>query len=224
VLGDRVRRLPFLPWVELPEVLRDLDLNLAPLEPGSRFNDAKSAIKWLEAALVGTPTIASPSAPFVEAIHEGRTGWLADTPEQWVGALDRALGDAHDRRAVGEQARRAALMRWSPHLQADRYLRILEHLVGAPGPRRAPSAAWVPVALDEPWLPDRVPLEPYPAPVGDATIPTAPPPPPPGVADRVRAKLDLATERLREEGPVATAAATGRWVRRRVSRRGRGDG
>ena len=37
------------PWRELPGLLRDLDVNLAPLEldlgEGGRFNEAKSAIK-----------------------------------------------------------------------------------------------------------------------------------------------------------------------------------
>ena len=60
--------------VDRQALLRDLDVNLAPLAPDSRFNEAKSAIKWLEAALVETPTIASPSGPFREAIEDGRTG------------------------------------------------------------------------------------------------------------------------------------------------------
>jgi len=33
-LGDRVRRIPFLPWADLPGLLRDLDVNLAPLASG----------------------------------------------------------------------------------------------------------------------------------------------------------------------------------------------
>ena len=104
---------PFMPWHELPELLRDLDVNLAPLEPGSRFNDAKSAIKWLEAALVATPTIASPSAPFVDAIDAGRTGWLADSPRR-VGGRARRRADRRGRRgapsAHGRAASRAAAL------------------------------------------------------------------------------------------------------------------
>ena len=105
-LGDRVRRLPFTAWHRLPALLRDLDVNLAPLEPGSRFNDAKSAIKWLEAALVSTPTIASPSAPFRDAIEDGHTGWLADDPADWATMLERALQDGDLRTLVGARARR----------------------------------------------------------------------------------------------------------------------
>ena len=76
--------MPFVPWLELPGVLRDLDVNLAPLAPSSRFNEAKSAIKWLEAALVETPTVATPTGPFREAIEDGGTGLLATTPDEWV--------------------------------------------------------------------------------------------------------------------------------------------
>ena len=215
-LGDRVRVLPFTPWEELPEVLRDLDVNLAPLEPGSRFNDAKSAIKWLEAALVATPTIASPSAPFVDAIDPDRTGWLADTPDEWAAAIDDALTHADERRAVGARARREALLRWSPHLQADRYLQILEAVSGI-ATRRVPSPAWTPVVIDEPWLAERTPLAAYPPSAG-ATVPTAPPAPAPSLGARLRRLAGLVRDRLRDEGIVETARASGRWFRRRASR------
>lgn len=162
-LGDRVRRLPFLPWYELPEVLRDLDVNLAPLEPESRFNDAKSAIKWLEAALVATPTIASPSAPFVDVMEGERNGWLADSPEGWAKVLVDALDDPEARTLAGARARRTALLRWSPHLQGERYLDILATVVAMPShDRRRPSAYWTPVANDEPLHPTVAALEPYP--------------------------------------------------------------
>ncbi|MGZ4706168.1 MAG: glycosyltransferase, partial [Acidimicrobiales bacterium] len=75
--GARVVRLPFLAWLELPAVLRDLDVNLSPLAPGSRFNEAKSAIKWLEAALTATPTVASPTGPFRDAMTDPVRGELA---------------------------------------------------------------------------------------------------------------------------------------------------
>ena len=221
-LGHRVRRIPFVAWDKLPGLLRDLDVNLAPLQPGSRFNDAKSAIKWLEAALVATPTIASPSAPFVDAITPGVTGWLADEPREWAAALDLALADEPARRATGERARRAALLRWSPHLQADRYLAILEAIREAPSPRRRPRPGWSPVANDEPLLTHPTPLGPYP-PGAAPVVPTAPPPPPPTRGERLRALATLARARRHKDGTTATLKAALRWARRRVGR-SRGDG
>ena len=165
-LGDRLVRIAFLPWLDLAAALRDLDINLAPLAPGSSFNEAKSAIKWLEAALVETPTIATPTGPFREAITHGDTGLLAATPGEWIDALDHLLGDRADRARIGARARRRALLTWSPELQAQRYTVILND-IAARGPLTDRVATdWVPVALDEPAV--ATTLEPYPSAGGSA--------------------------------------------------------
>lgn len=159
-VAGRVRRLPFLPWDRLPAVLRDVDVNLAPLELGSQFNEAKSAIKWLEAALVATPSVASATQPFRESVVDGETGFLARSTQEWVTVLDRLVDDIALRRRVGERARRAVLLETSPHLQGRRYLDILEQVrkqVWAQG-HRSPSG-WEPVAPDEPYQPTE--LDPY---------------------------------------------------------------
>jgi glycosyltransferase involved in cell wall biosynthesis len=155
--GRRVVRLPFVSWLELPAVLRDLDVNLAPLAPGSRFNEAKSAIKWLEAALVATPTIASQTGPFVEAIEHGRNGMLAASPEEFGAALERLVRDPVYRRSLGMRARRDALLRWSPYLQGERYQAVLERSFEWAGAHR--QSSWESVVHDEPFT--SVALEPY---------------------------------------------------------------
>lgn len=159
-VARRVRRLPFVAWDVLPRVLRNLDVNLAPLELGGRFNEAKSAIKWLEAALVATPTVASPSQPFQEAVQHGRNGLLAATTDDWVAHLSALVSDVSLRRRLGERARRDALMGLGPHVQGDRYLAILERAraqVAEHGHRI--GNGWVAEALHEPFQPS--PLEPY---------------------------------------------------------------
>ncbi len=156
--GARVVQTGFRPWRELPEVLRDLDVNLAPLAPGATFNQAKSAIKWLEAALCATPTVASPTGPYRQAVTDGIDGRLAGTVEEWVDALDALLDDEAGRQSMGARAHRHALLGWSPALQGERYRRILDQIVVA-GPRPARSSDWEPVVLDEPNL--VVALEPY---------------------------------------------------------------
>jgi len=153
--GERVRRIGFTDWTRLPRVLRNLDVNLAPLTPGSRFNEAKSAIKWLEAALVATPTIASATEPFREAITHGTNGMLAGTHDEWVDAMFQLLIAPSERARLGARANRDALLRWSPHRQAHVYLDIL-----ATSTVIDRESAWTEVvALDEPFV-DR-PLERY---------------------------------------------------------------
>jgi glycosyltransferase involved in cell wall biosynthesis len=160
----RVKRIGFTAWTALPKVLRDLDINLAPLTSGSRFNEAKSAIKWLEAALVATPTVASPTEPFREAIEAGHNGLLADSLEGWTAAIESLVTDASLRRRLGTRARRDALLRWSPHLQAQTYADILASVLSTStdtgGRKTSSEGGWTDVvAPSEPYV--ERPLERY---------------------------------------------------------------
>ncbi|MBR6459056.1 MAG: glycosyltransferase [Actinomycetaceae bacterium] len=124
--AQRIERIPFVVWHELPRHLRNIDICLAPLTRDSIFNESKSAIKWLEAALVQTPTVASPTEPFRDAIDDGRTGILAQSEDEWVEAIAKLLDDSHLRASMGREAQRAVLMELSPARQGARYVRILE--------------------------------------------------------------------------------------------------
>lgn len=225
--GARVVRLPFAPWLDLPAILRDLDVNLSPLAPGSRFNEAKSAIKWLEAALTATPTVASPTGPFRDALAEPGSGYLAADHDAWVAALDELLSGQATRARVGAVARRRALLEWAPALQGQRYATILESVVAAgPLPPGARPSTWTPVALDEPPMP--YVLEPYP---GDEASPDdLRPRPVPVIAPddeptrlvRLVARLESLTRRgvasVRTDGAKATGAKAAAKVRNRFQR------
>lgn len=152
--ADRIRRLPTAAWFELPALLRDVDVNLAPLEPGRTFNEAKSAIKYLEAALVGTPTIASPSAPFVEAIESGRNGLLAADQPGWLEALLLLVDDGGLRARMGMAAHEQVLTALSPAQQGYRYRDILLQATASVrrSGHRPQFRSWDPVVLDEPMM------------------------------------------------------------------------
>jgi glycosyltransferase involved in cell wall biosynthesis len=134
---DRIERLPFLPWPEVFTALADVDVNLAPLAPLGAFSDAKSAVKYLEAALMGVPTIASPTPPLRAAIRDGDNGVLADTTE-WASVLDALVTDPARRRRLGNAARADAFLHYGPATQADRLLRALAAMPTPP--RTAPAA------------------------------------------------------------------------------------
>jgi glycosyltransferase involved in cell wall biosynthesis len=108
--GDRVERVPWQPWQFLPDLQARSDVNLAPLAP-TPFNECKSCVKYLEAALVEVPTIASPRSEFVRVIQPGQNGLLADSGDAWREALGHLVEDARIRVEIGRTARADVLER-----------------------------------------------------------------------------------------------------------------
>ena len=124
--GNRIQRFGIQPWQHLPHLVRRMSINLAPLTLNNAFNESKSAIKWLEAALVEVPTIASPTGPNREMIEPGHTGFLAATTDDWQQALAQLIRDPKLGERVGKNARVAANEKLNARKQGERYAEILE--------------------------------------------------------------------------------------------------
>jgi len=133
---DRVIRMPVVTPLEMLDLLASCDINIAPLEVGDVFCEAKSELKFFEAALVETPTIASATEPYEAAVEQGVSGYLARTPSDWGLALEALAGDFEHRRAVGRKAREVALERFGVEATARLARAILLEASGAvPAPR-----------------------------------------------------------------------------------------
>jgi glycosyltransferase involved in cell wall biosynthesis/ubiquinone/menaquinone biosynthesis C-methylase UbiE len=127
-LKNRVRRVSFVPWRELPHLLAQFDINLAPLELGNPFCEAKSELKYFEAGIVGVPTVASRTSAFEFAIRHGENGMLADGEESWFEALDQLVSDPKFRLAVGSRARQDVLQRYQPQSRSIELVSTLNKL------------------------------------------------------------------------------------------------
>ena len=97
----------YVDWDKLPSLISEVDINLAPLVD-SIFNRAKSEIKWIEAALVKVPTVASKIGAFSDAIVDGETGLLA-TDDQWFEKLEDLVLYPELRQKIADAAYRAVL-------------------------------------------------------------------------------------------------------------------
>ncbi len=102
-LANQIEWRPMVALEDLPAELARFDINVAPLEVGNPFCEAKSELKYFEAALVDVPTIASPTGPFVRAIHNDHSGLLAENAADWRSRLERLASNAKERRAMGRQ-------------------------------------------------------------------------------------------------------------------------
>lgn len=100
---NRIIRYPFVNWEILPSYIAKVDINICPLE-NSIFNAAKSENKWIEAALVKVPTIASRIGAFEEMIDDGVNGFLCDSEALWIDKLSELISSEELRKRIAEQA------------------------------------------------------------------------------------------------------------------------
>jgi glycosyltransferase involved in cell wall biosynthesis/tetratricopeptide (TPR) repeat protein len=113
------------------EILAEMDVNLAILKPGQAA-DCKSEIKWLEAAMLGIPTVATATATMRDVIDDGFSGLLAETPSDWLAALRSLAADPMRRRRIGEAARWQALRSYGPDSMAANLTAMFASVTDAP--------------------------------------------------------------------------------------------
>jgi len=116
----RILQLPLLPFRSYLSVLAQADISIAPLEAGI-FADCKSEIKWLEAAVLGVPSIVSETATYRTCIEDVKTGFIATGSGDWERILLKLIDDADLRATVGRRAREAAWSGYSMEKLASRF-------------------------------------------------------------------------------------------------------
>jgi glycosyltransferase involved in cell wall biosynthesis len=156
----RVIRRPHVPWRSLPSLIAGFDVNIAPLEIGRPFCEGKSEVKYIEAGLLGVPTVATSTEAFRCAIRDGENGFLATNEDHWMAALTRLVSSDALRRTVGERAAADVRERYAPQRRAEELAATLRQALGKtpgrgtlphrPGLERAMS---IPPAPLQPWAP-----------------------------------------------------------------------
>lgn len=115
----QIKMNDYVDWKALPALISQMDINLAPLVD-SVFNRAKSEIKWLEAALVKVPTVASCLGSFEEMIKNEETGVLVQ-PEEWYDKLKALVENPDKRQMIAENAYRFVLNNCIAKNHADEF-------------------------------------------------------------------------------------------------------
>lgn len=132
--ADRVARAPFTNFRNYLATLASADISIAPLED-TIFNDAKSNIKLLEAAMLRLPSVCSPAREFRGAVEHGVDGFLARDTDEWYAALRALVDDPARRTAMGNAAHARLRASYDPGRVAATHLPAL--LADAPPLRRA---------------------------------------------------------------------------------------
>jgi glycosyltransferase involved in cell wall biosynthesis len=125
---DRLEIIPLVPFQELPKLMRGADINLAPLEIENAFTRCKSEIKYLEAGLLGLPTVASALPAFTVAITSGDNGFLCRSEQDWFDSLERLALSPELRHRIGSRAREDVLTRYTTRTRAPEFARVLSQI------------------------------------------------------------------------------------------------
>lgn len=126
-LSSQIIRKNFTDWKELPELIGSVDINIAPIED-TIFNEAKSENKWVEAALVKVPTIASNIGAFKETIIDGKTGLLCTKPEEWYNALKILITHKYLRETIASNAYEACKVKYNALLTGSRLVNYINSI------------------------------------------------------------------------------------------------
>jgi glycosyltransferase involved in cell wall biosynthesis len=129
-LESRVEWRDLVPLADLPRELARFDINLAPLQVGNPFCEAKSELKYFEAALVEVPTVASPTGPLRRAIRHDVTGLLAETRDEWHAALLGLVDDPARRERLAHAAYHDVLWPFGPQKRVAAMASLLHQYRG----------------------------------------------------------------------------------------------
>lgn len=130
---ERITRVSYAPREEHFRNLASVDINVAPLEIGDPFCEAKSELKFFEAGAVGVPTVASATGTFREAVTDGIDGFVAKDENEWREKLERLILDRELRRGMGANAHETALRRYTTqNANDDDYIAFLKTRIPQP--------------------------------------------------------------------------------------------
>ena len=136
---DRIEVFPLQDFLNLQRRVAQVEINIAPLQD-NLFTNCKSELKFFEAAICGTLTLASPTFCFRNAIQDGQTGFLV-APYDWDEALRAAVAlvDDIDRyQAIAGAAFAYARDNYASDKHSDTILRAV---FGSATPRPSASIA-----------------------------------------------------------------------------------
>ena len=117
IKAKRIRFLPMTDFRKLQKLMSEVDVNIAPLVMND-FTNCKSELKFFEAAIVETTTIASPTYTFEKAISDGKNGFLAEAG-CWREKMEFLYQHPEENRKIAKKAKDYALKNYTGKVFLD---------------------------------------------------------------------------------------------------------
>ncbi|MGJ8615492.1 MAG: glycosyltransferase [Sulfitobacter sp.] len=111
-LQTQVETHPFSTYETYLKTLASADCAVMPLVDDA-FNRCKSAVRVIDAASVGVPSIVNKVSDMANMVLHEKTGLIAHTSAGWGEALATLAADRNSTRAMGQAARHDLETRWA---------------------------------------------------------------------------------------------------------------
>jgi glycosyltransferase involved in cell wall biosynthesis len=134
-----------VPWNEATEAeeLARCHVGVMPLRDGP-WERGKCGYKIIQYMAAGRPAVASDVGAASSILAHGKTGFLAQTAEEWIAALAQLATDRERLRTMGLAARQQAEAKYSLQNDAKRLVEILLRAVGGPATTKCRAASGTP--------------------------------------------------------------------------------
>lgn len=124
--NDNVRFLGQVPRSQLPQLYRQA---VAVIVPSIGYEIAPLVI--VEAFRERTPVLARNLGGLSEPVADSGAGFIYDTDQQLVAAMDRLIENPSLRRELGQRAYRAYRSKWTPDAHLQRYFALIDQIAAA---------------------------------------------------------------------------------------------
>ena len=124
--------LEVIRWSEAREAedLQGIDIGVYPL-PQDEWVFGKSGLKAIQYMAFGLPTVATNAGTTPRIIQHMENGWLVNSSDEWINALEALIRDPGLRRRLGEAARRKVVENYSIDAIKSEYSNVLETVSAA---------------------------------------------------------------------------------------------
>lgn len=106
---------------------RSFDIGIMPI-PDNEWTRGRCMFKAIQYMAVGIPAVASPVGMVDELIEDGKSGFLAQSPAEWLEKLRLLIENEELRRRIGQEGRKKIVQDFSLQVWAPRFAQLLREI------------------------------------------------------------------------------------------------
>ena len=119
-----------IPWSEKgeSEALASAHIGIAPM-PDNSWTQGKCGIKVLQYMAAGLPVVSSPVGVNRDIVEHKVTGFLAESPDEWLVAIERLIRNPDLRKIMGKKGQKRVTEHYAIDVTFRKMIRRLESML-----------------------------------------------------------------------------------------------